>query len=128
MKPDKIIGIWHYNVDDNRLHWDRNMCKIFNHPSEEAWAVVSYEDFTGLVHPDDLEYVKEQVAMTLSGETESYFANYRVHVGDGRADKFVDAWGSVMNIMGKKCLVGACHEVSKRQKIVQQITELKNNG
>lgn len=59
------IGSWSLNQKNNQLVWSDEIFRIFGVEPEKFGA--SLEAFLGFIHPDDLEYVKEQFERSLGG-------------------------------------------------------------
>ncbi len=62
------IGVWDYNVVDNKLVWDDNMYKLYGIRREDFSGV--YEAWETAVHPEDQEDGKKAIQMAISGEKE----------------------------------------------------------
>ncbi len=48
------IGIWDWNLETNKVHWDRLMFEIYG-MIETSDGVIPYTGWTSRVHPDDVE-------------------------------------------------------------------------
>lgn len=60
------IGSWALEIQTNHLTWSNQIFKIFGIDRDRFSA--SVEDFFGAIHPDDLEYVKEQYERSVNSE------------------------------------------------------------
>lgn len=71
------IGVWHLVLGNTvTAYWDKRCFELFGIPDER----LSAEDFFHLLHPDDVEPVKNKVIHSF--QTGSYEAEYRVLKGD----------------------------------------------
>ncbi len=59
------IGIWDWDILNDKLIWDETMYKIFG--VEESEFQGAYKAFEAKVHPDDLDDTNEKVQNTLKG-------------------------------------------------------------
>ena len=60
------IGVWDWDVPDNRLHWDQHMCVLYGVPAAEL--DVAYDTWVQRLHPDDAARAAEEIRMALGGE------------------------------------------------------------
>ena len=69
------IGIWDWNISQNKLIWDEKMYAIFNvNPSEFTGA---YEAWEATVHPDDIEQANKDVQNAINGVSE-FDSSFRI--------------------------------------------------
>jgi len=69
------IGIWDWDITQNKLIWDEKMYEIFNvNPSEFKGA---YEAFEATVHPDDIQQANKDVQNAINGVSE-FDSNFRI--------------------------------------------------
>ncbi len=120
-RAGKVIGFWFYNLDKDVLVWDKRMHEIFGVTFNDE-VVGGFERFATLVHPDDLEYVKEAVNKCINNEVEQYFATYRIIKETNQETATVDAWGSMITMDGNRYLAGLCHVVDSRNEIIKELT------
>jgi len=87
------LGIWNWELADNRLIWNERMFDIYGYPRTQAQSGVSYADWRERVHPDDLPRVEALLQSTVAG-VGVYDPTFRVQWPDGRI-RFVQAGGRV---------------------------------
>jgi PAS domain-containing protein len=79
---DNRIGIWQWNVSNNTLIWDQNMLDIYN-LSEESFHG-KYEDWRGVVHPEDIGTAEISLNSSLiSSDDTKFYQRFRVKYEDG---------------------------------------------
>lgn len=112
------MGIWRWNIEDDRIVWDDKMFALFGiDPCEK----MSVERFYSLVHPEDSESQRVAVEKTISSG-EPYQQNYRVIHANGETLSLL-ARGDIVEIGGKAVLIGVAFDVT-RQKTLERQYEL----
>lgn len=85
------IGIWDWDVQQDILHWDDNMFRLYgldgDHPE------ITYEDWARQVHKDDLAKVQQAVQLALKDKL-PYAAEFRIYLPDGKP-RVIKASGNV---------------------------------
>ncbi|WP_198015499.1 response regulator [Marichromatium purpuratum] len=63
------IGIWEWQLNDNRLTWDQRMCAIYGlEHAHDADPALDYTAWLSRIHPLDRSYVEERLRHQLLGE------------------------------------------------------------
>jgi diguanylate cyclase (GGDEF)-like protein/PAS domain S-box-containing protein len=77
LKAQKLanMGYWEWRVEENRLFWSDEVCRIFGVAPEQAPA--SYEAFLEFVHPDDRQILQDVVQRSLTSR-ELYSLEHRI--------------------------------------------------
>ena len=112
------IGVWHWTVGSNKLEWDENCAQLFDEFSTE----IDTEQFYLLIHPEDRDYVRDQLIKGLkAGE---YSAEYRLTRNDSTT--FVLSRGrAVIGKNGKAtCIDGIIIDITDRKRDQEQIKML----
>ena len=74
------IGLWHYQLDQELVHWDDQMLAIYG--IDDGQTVRPKEAWTDTIHPDDVDRVLHSARECVAAQTE--FANdYRILRPDG---------------------------------------------
>ena len=74
-KEAASIGIWDWNIPQNKLIWDEKMYAIYNvNPTDFNGA---YEAWEATVHPDDIEQANKDVENAINGVSE-FDSNFRI--------------------------------------------------
>jgi PAS domain S-box-containing protein len=86
------IGTWSWDVQADQFHGDLSFSRLFGvDPSVVAGGELSA--ITSVIHPDDLERVKDLIAIALESGSQ-YEATYRLVLSDGTS-RWVTARGKV---------------------------------
>ncbi|MEI6125109.1 MAG: PAS domain S-box protein [Pseudomonadota bacterium] len=114
------VGIWDYDVVNNRLIWDDQMYHLYGITEQQFGG--AYEAWQSGLHPDDLQQGDAEIQMALRGEKE-FDTEFRVVWPDGtihnlRALAIVqrDASGQALS------MVGTNWDITKSKRIEQMIT------
>ena len=98
------VGIWDYDVVNNRLAWDDQMCHLYGITRDQFSG--TYEAWPAGVHPEDRQRGDEEIQMALRGEKD-FDTEFRVLWPDGtshniRAIAMVqrDASGQATHMVG----------------------------
>ena len=98
------VGIWDYDVVNNRLVWDEQMYRLYGITPEQFGG--AYEAWQAGVHPEDRQRGHEEIQRALAGEAE-FDTEFRVLWPDGsvhniRAHSIVqrDAAGKPLRMIG----------------------------
>jgi PAS domain S-box-containing protein len=98
------VGIWEYNLVNNKLVWDEQMFRLYGTASDKFSS--AYETWLAGLHPDDRQRGDEEIRLALSGEKE-FNTEFRVLWPDGtvrniRAQAIVqrDAAGQPLHMLG----------------------------
>ncbi|MBL6991258.1 MAG: response regulator [Bacteriovoracaceae bacterium] len=75
------IGSWEWDVLQNKLHWSKEVFNIFG-IKEETFSN-TYEAFLQMIHPDDVDNVKEVVEKSLKSSNKTYHVKHRIVLPDG---------------------------------------------
>lgn len=74
------VGSWYWDVCANIVIWSDETYHIFDYEKDEI--DLTLETFMSLIHPDDVELVKEEVANALSSN-DKYDIEHRIVLQDG---------------------------------------------
>lgn len=119
------MGTWHWNLETDELVWTERCKLMFGLGADED---MSYERFSGLLHPEDQERVDQAVKHTLETGAD-YDIEYRalwpdgsVHWISAKGRCFFDEHGRprrmegvVLNIDAEKRAQEALHEADRRK-------------
>ncbi|MEM7184504.1 MAG: PAS domain S-box protein [Spirochaetota bacterium] len=70
------LGIWNWNAITNHTVWSEEFYKIFRFNAKKITP--NYKTFLALVYPEDLEYVKKQIANSLQNPQHIYDIEFRI--------------------------------------------------
>lgn len=87
------MGTWRYTLADNICDYDENAQRLYG--LTESRFLHDAEGMSAMLHPDDLEAVRERMAAALQPDGNGrYNVEYRVKQLDG-SWRWVSAWGQV---------------------------------
>ncbi|OHD28884.1 MAG: hypothetical protein A2Y31_06795 [Spirochaetes bacterium GWC2_52_13] len=117
------LGSWTWNVPSNTLVC--NDVKILNlgFTKEEIPAVLGYEFFTDLLHPEDYGPVMDQMRRHLAGVDPAYEVSYRIRHTDGSWRWYYDR-GKVTrrDAQGEPLVVaGIVFDITKQKSMEEQL-------
>lgn len=69
------IGLWDWNIKENRIYFDANYFLIAGYEPDEFSH--TYAEWKKRVHPDDIAQVERVIQQYLAGELESYVVEFR---------------------------------------------------
>jgi PAS domain S-box-containing protein len=87
------IGVWDWDLQNNRLEWDERMSKWYGLTGEERQAGCAYERWWSSVHPDDVESAEARLQEAL--RTGHYDDSFRICRPDG-SQRTIHAAGIVL--------------------------------
>lgn len=98
------IGIWEYNVHEDKLEWNEQMYELYGVKKEDFKGV--YDTWKACVHPDDKARCQQEFDMALAG-TQEFKTQFRIIHPDGsikyiraNAGLFKDADGKITKMVG----------------------------
>jgi len=75
-------GIFDWDLKTGQVYYSRRFYGMLGYDDKSSMG--SVDDFTDLLHPDDLKNVWENVNLYLEGETKEYIQEFRMRHKDGR--------------------------------------------
>lgn len=92
------IGIWDWDILNDTLVWDDMMCYIYDIQAGTFGG--KYENWSCLVHPEDVGKTNDAINMCLEEESRSYSFKFRIKRGDNW--RIVSAFGNCMRDVNSK--------------------------
>ncbi len=74
-------GLWDWNTKTDEIFYSRRLKELLGYSDEEMKNTL--QAWEALIHPDDHEYVAEEVSRLLSGEILFYVTEHRLRCSDG---------------------------------------------
>jgi PAS domain S-box-containing protein len=93
------VGFWELSVATGILRSTRSFKKNFGYPPD---GVLSYETVLGLILPEDLDHVQDEIDHTVTREKNCYDVVYRIRRPDG-AIRWIKADG-ILSQQDGECL------------------------
>lgn len=112
------IAIWIWDLKTNKLDWNEEAYRVFGVPDDHK---PTFEKFSKMVHPDDLEYIIESTQRTI--ETgERFDIEFRLNKPDGTEIVLSGRGDAVFNSEGEPVqLIGINMDITERMKLVESI-------
>lgn len=117
------VGLWEYDARSGAISWDKYLRKMFQVDKEE----LTYEDWSNLVHPNDLP-ATENAFMEFLKNGRHYDIEYRIVLKDGeirhhnsKGIRFLDADGDVIKVSGISVDITLRKEVEYQLSLVSSV-------
>lgn len=78
-----MVGVWTLDLATHTSTADASVARIYGLPIEDCRLGVSDERFAQAIHPDDRQWVRNELARAIAAGT-TYRCKYRILDGDGR--------------------------------------------
>jgi len=122
------MGVWEWDVKTDQLLWDDRMLELYGVEREEFQN--TREAWEKLVHPDDLDRLKEEIRLALRGEKE-YDCEFRIIFIDGSI-RTIKTFAQVVRDSAETPLrmTGINFDISEQKKTRESllISEMFNRG
>jgi len=122
------IGVWEFDVTNNKLYWDRRMRLHYGAPSN---GPVEYADWRNRLHPDDLEHAEADFEQAMA-QRKPYNSQFRVLLETGEV-RYIRTIGSVnedkdgiVSILGVNWDITADVKINELLLDAKKQTELRN--
>ncbi|MBS9461350.1 PAS domain-containing protein [Flagellimonas sp. 389] len=126
------IGIWDYNLLEDRLLWDDNMYKLYGISKEDFSSEFSAWENT--VHPEDKERALQEVEISVK-EGKEFNTQFRIKTQQGtirhihgRGKVFRDKDGTPVRMVGANMDVTRIKKTDDRLRQLLNITENQNKS
>jgi diguanylate cyclase (GGDEF)-like protein/PAS domain S-box-containing protein len=115
------VGIWEWDIPDNRVRWSDELYRIFG-LSPQAFPG-TFEGYLALVHPDDRAMVQATVERSL-GTLEPFDFAHRTITADGHL-RWLQCRGRVQVIDGRPVqMTGAAQDVTSQREAAEALSQL----
>ncbi len=126
------LAWWEMTLPSGAVTFSHRKTDMLGYPKENF---NHYEDFTKLVHPDDLDLIMKGMMDHLSGEKPSYDVDYRIMRADGEYIWFHDVGaitkrdddGKPIQITGIVLDINERKIADERQKLFAKVLEILNS-
>jgi PAS domain S-box-containing protein len=117
-----IIGIWDWDLVNNRLLWDQEMYQLFGISENDFGG--TYEAWSSAIHPDDKARVESDVQAALRGERECA-SEFRVVWPDGSIHHIKTASRTIFDDSGKPLrMIGVDYDLTEQKAIQQKLDSM----
>ena len=118
-------GLWDWDLENNKIYHGPKWKEMLGYNSSE-FENADIEAIYSLVHPDDLEKVKQSVEKHLIHQ-DPFEIEYRIKKKNGKYEWFFDSGKAILNNEGKPIrMVGSIINVSKRKVAEEEILRQKD--
>ena len=115
------IGIWDWDVVENKLVWDDSMYRLYDIRRGDFGG--AYEAWAKALHPEDKAYIEAEIQAALRGERE-YAPEFRVIWPDGSVHYIKAASHTLFDDKGKPLrMVGINYDLTERKLAEQELRE-----
>ena len=117
------IGIWEYDVVNNRLHWDEHMFALYGLKANKFTEV--YEAWKSAIHPEDMERCDYEVSLALEGKKD-FDTEFRVIWPNGSI-RFIRALAHVYrsNDDAPSLMIGTNWDITDEKNAQEKLKEAK---
>ena len=115
------LGIWDWDIRNDRVIWDDKMCELYGVDSDAGPAGI--DEWENRLHPDDREMVAGALEAALRGERE-YALEHRVLHPDGTL-KYIKVNGMVMRDADGQAvrMIGLNQDISEQKALEDQLRQ-----
>ncbi|MBK5964954.1 hypothetical protein CCR95_12895 [Thiocystis minor] len=115
------IGVWEWDFGDNHLIWDARMYALYGRREEDG--VVSYADWRGWVHPEDLTRTEASLERARQ-EGDLFRESFRIVWPDGTL-RFLAASGkAIRDAAGRpRRMIGVNRDITERRRAEVELRE-----
>jgi len=115
------LGIWDWDIRNDRVIWDDKMCELYGVDSDAGPAGI--DEWENRLHPDDREMVAGALEAALRGERE-YALEHRVLHPDG-TQKYIKVNGMVMRDADGQAvrMIGLNQDISEQKALEDQLRQ-----
>lgn len=115
------VGNWSWDIRSNLIEWSDELYQIFGKTKDDG--NFSYDEYLSLVHPDDLEKVKKQVAYSIQ-KKEPWEYTHKLITKDGVV-KTIYATGEVLLDENGEAymLIGTAQDISERELLIEKLQQ-----
>lgn len=113
------LGSWKLDLVNNILTWSDETYNIFELPQSKR--IITYEDFIGAIHPDDIEKVQTAYSNNLETQ-EPYDVVHKLLMSDGRVKYVREHCETTFDSNGKPLIsVGTIQDITVEHLAVQEL-------
>ncbi|HAK59792.1 MAG TPA: hybrid sensor histidine kinase/response regulator [Nitrospiraceae bacterium] len=114
------LGQWAWDINADRVTLSEDLFRLFGLQTREY---ISYEDFLGIIHPDDVAIMKKTVEGAIY-QSKSFRAEYRIMRPDG-TEKAFHSEGEVYddNAGNPISMFGIAQDITERKKLEAQLLQ-----
>jgi diguanylate cyclase (GGDEF)-like protein len=119
------IGVWDFNITTGQLIWDDRMRVLYDVAPDRQ--IVSYEDWSGAIHPDDFAEAKRSFAVAMETAAD-YRSDFRVVRRDGSIHNIRAIGTAYRDLRGNQKIVGVNWDVTDDFKLHAKLRQAKRQS
>jgi PAS domain S-box-containing protein len=117
-----IVGVWDWDVVNNRLVWDKVMYRLYGIREEDFGG--AYEAWASAIHPEDKAYTEVEIQAALRGERE-YAPEFRVIWPDASIHYIKVVSHTIYDEQGKALrMIGVNYDLTEQKHIEEALKTL----
>jgi PAS domain S-box-containing protein len=117
------VAIWEFDIANNRLIWDEQMCTLYGKKKEEFKG--NYDAWLKTLHPDDVDRSIEEVNKVVTGEKD-YDTEFRVVWTDGSLHYLKSKAHNIRDTNGKPLrIIGVSYDITKEKESEYELLKAK---
>lgn len=121
-----IIGIWDWDVANNKLSWDDSMYRLYGIRAEDFTG--AYEAWNITLHPEDKAQTDEEIQAALRGERE-YKPEFRIIWPDGSVHYIKAASRTIFDNNGRPVrMLGVNYDITERKEAEKALQRAKKEA
>ncbi|MGY8916248.1 MAG: PAS domain-containing protein, partial [Flavobacteriales bacterium] len=88
------LSLWTCNLEENQLYFDDKAAELVGYEAQEL-SPMTLKDWEAMIHPEDLEMMREKWKGYLAGAFDTYEVSYRIAHKDGSWKWFLECGNTV---------------------------------
>ncbi|MBF0288119.1 MAG: response regulator [SAR324 cluster bacterium] len=122
------IGTWEKDLQTNREHWSAEIYDILGLPDTPDKVIEEHESFLKFVHPDDFDFVTNEVNQTLQNPDYNYDIQFRIIKPD-QSIAYVHSQGRVKRDLHGNPLkmIGTGQDRTEKIKVQNELEQYRNH-
>lgn len=118
------VAVWDWNLDTNRIYVDPGLKTLLGYQAGDIGDHI--EDWSRLVHPDDLQIVRARAQNLRDGTTSMYEAEHRMVHRDGTVRWFLARASVIRHANRAVRIIGTNTDITERKQAEQQLHEVQD--
>lgn len=82
--------IYHADEDEELITYNHQLCKLYGCENDKEFQELTKNTFKGMVHPEDLKIVKQDIDRQIKQEKDIDIVSYRIICRDGKEKQILD--------------------------------------
>jgi len=118
-----IVGVWDWDIPNNRLVWDRVMYQLYGIRAEDFSG--AYEAWSNAISPEDRALAEDKINAALRGE-QDYIHEFRVVWPNGSIHHLKAVSTTTFDTLGKPLrMIGVNYDLTDQKAIEHELSEAR---